>query len=407
MRRQVVDRIAPPIYGAIDFVVILMPALAVKLASDRGGMATPRAWTSSPPARPRRRARHRRLDPPPLRGAHRGAAGRHVDRRARRARRPRPGRDAAAARVLYGFAEEHASLADRGFPVVVLWAGVQLVAIAAGRGRPPGSCSGGSSPTTRSPAASGTRAGSSTTCGCECDSDLGPPPTSPRTLGAAARPVPASRGEGPMTNRAGSVLPSDFFERLSRPPGSDDPHAHLEQLRVDPVPRLRSGELVLARHRDVVGVLRDPSFVKPRLPSIPIPAVRATMRNFLLLDGPDHTRLRRAVARSSRRARCSAAVTASSSGRTGCSTASASSTSSQSRLPAPARDDRRRPRRAAGGRGPDRRVGGGPARDARQPDAAHRRSARCGWPRPSPCAGRIRWRCCGRSTGSPATPVAA
>jgi len=36
--------------------------------------------------------------------------------------------------------------------------------------------------------------------------------------------------------------------------------------------------------------------VKPLLPSIPIPSVRATMRNFLLLDGPDHTRLRRAVA---------------------------------------------------------------------------------------------------------------
>jgi cytochrome P450 len=99
-----------------------------------------------------------------------------------------------------------------------------------------------------------------------------------------------------MTTRGGRVLPSDFFERLSRPPGSDDPHAQLERLRVDPVPRLRSGELVLARHRDVLGVLRDPSFVKPRLPSIPIPAVRATMRNFLLLDGPDHTRLRRAVA---------------------------------------------------------------------------------------------------------------
>jgi cytochrome P450 len=91
------------------------------------------------------------------------------------------------------------------------------------------------------------------------------------------------------------VLPSDFFERLSRPPGSDDPHVHLAPLRVDPVPRLRSGELVLARHRDVIAVLRDPAFVKPALPSIPIASVRATMRNFLLLDGPDHTRLRRTV----------------------------------------------------------------------------------------------------------------
>jgi len=99
-----------------------------------------------------------------------------------------------------------------------------------------------------------------------------------------------------MSEQPGVVLPSDFFERLSRPPGSDDPHAQLARLRVDPPPRLRSGELVLARHADVVGVLRNASFVKPILPSIPIPSVRATMRNFLLLDGPDHTRLRRAVA---------------------------------------------------------------------------------------------------------------
>jgi cytochrome P450 len=98
-----------------------------------------------------------------------------------------------------------------------------------------------------------------------------------------------------VTTPAGVILPSDFFERLSRPPGSDAPHVQLRTLRVDPPPRLRSGELVLARHRDVVAVLRNPCFVKPRLPSIPIPAVRATMRNFLLLDGPDHTRLRRVV----------------------------------------------------------------------------------------------------------------
>ncbi len=94
----------------------------------------------------------------------------------------------------------------------------------------------------------------------------------------------------------GRVLPSDFFERLSRPPGSDDPHRHLDALRVHPPPRLRSGELVLARHRDVVDVLRNPVFVKPPLPSIPLPSVRATMRNFLLLNEPDHARLRRVVA---------------------------------------------------------------------------------------------------------------
>lgn len=91
-------------------------------------------------------------------------------------------------------------------------------------------------------------------------------------------------------------LPADFFERLSRPPGSSDPHAQLDLLRVDPPPRLATGELVLARHRDVAGVLRDPAFVKPPLPSIPLPSVRAMLRMFLLFDGEDHARLRRAVA---------------------------------------------------------------------------------------------------------------
>ena len=31
--------------------------------------------------------------------------------------------------VLWGFAEEHASIANRGYPVVALWVGVQLVAV--------------------------------------------------------------------------------------------------------------------------------------------------------------------------------------------------------------------------------------------------------------------------------------
>jgi hypothetical protein len=31
--------------------------------------------------------------------------------------------------VVWGFADEHASLADRGYPVVALWFGVQLVAV--------------------------------------------------------------------------------------------------------------------------------------------------------------------------------------------------------------------------------------------------------------------------------------
>lgn len=38
MRRDVADRIAPPIYAALDLAVIVAPALAVKVAAERGGM---------------------------------------------------------------------------------------------------------------------------------------------------------------------------------------------------------------------------------------------------------------------------------------------------------------------------------------------------------------------------------
>jgi sterol desaturase/sphingolipid hydroxylase (fatty acid hydroxylase superfamily) len=31
--------------------------------------------------------------------------------------------------ILHGFAGEHATLADRGFPVMALWAGIQIVAV--------------------------------------------------------------------------------------------------------------------------------------------------------------------------------------------------------------------------------------------------------------------------------------
>jgi hypothetical protein len=31
--------------------------------------------------------------------------------------------------IFYGFADEHASIADRGYPVVALWTGVQVVAV--------------------------------------------------------------------------------------------------------------------------------------------------------------------------------------------------------------------------------------------------------------------------------------
>ncbi len=92
------------------------------------------------------------------------------------------------------------------------------------------------------------------------------------------------------------VLRSDFFERLARPETAQNPHVLVDALRYVPPPRLRSGELVLARHRDVTDVLRDPRFVKPTLPSLPLRSVQTLFRMFLVLNEPDHGRLRHVVA---------------------------------------------------------------------------------------------------------------
>ena len=91
-------------------------------------------------------------------------------------------------------------------------------------------------------------------------------------------------------------LPAEFFERLATSALAQDPYAELERLQVDPAPRLRSGEVVLGRHVDVEGVLRSPVFLKPTLPPVPLQSVRTMLRMFLLLNAPDHLRLRRAVA---------------------------------------------------------------------------------------------------------------
>lgn len=130
MRRQLVDEIAPPIYAAVDFLAIVSPALAVWLAADRGGMGDTEgadllaasallglvhavvAWSR---LRSEERIAVRRLDMwiaaiDALVVLGLGAA-------------------LLLLAILYGFADEHASLVDRGYPVVALWVGVQLVAI--------------------------------------------------------------------------------------------------------------------------------------------------------------------------------------------------------------------------------------------------------------------------------------
>jgi cytochrome P450 len=91
-------------------------------------------------------------------------------------------------------------------------------------------------------------------------------------------------------------LPSDFFERLARRPWSNDPHQQLAPLRTRPAHRLKTGELVLVDHASVCEVLRSPSFAKPDLPTVPFKSVRTLFRMFLMLNEPDHLRLRRAIA---------------------------------------------------------------------------------------------------------------
>ena len=130
MRRNGVDLVAPPAYAVVDFLVIMAPALAVKLASDRGGMGDTKGLDLV-------------VASAIIGTAHALVAGARLRTEKRTALR-RPDMWIAALDalvvlmvaatvlpvvVLWGFAEEHASLADHGHPVVALWAGIQLVAV--------------------------------------------------------------------------------------------------------------------------------------------------------------------------------------------------------------------------------------------------------------------------------------
>jgi hypothetical protein len=130
VKRDTVDRIAAAVYAAVDFVVILAPALALKLAADRGGMGDVDGMDLV-------------LASAALGAVHAVIAGSRLRSEERMAVRRADMWIAAAdalvvlalaatllpITVLWGFADEHASMADRGFPVVALWLGVQVVAV--------------------------------------------------------------------------------------------------------------------------------------------------------------------------------------------------------------------------------------------------------------------------------------
>jgi hypothetical protein len=129
-RLQAIERLGVVVYALVDWAVIMAPSLAVKVAADRGGMGTSKGLdliiASAAVATPHALIAARRLQ----------IEERLAERRA----------DVWIAAVdalvvlalattslvlviFVGFAEEHALLAERGFPVVALWVGLQLVAV--------------------------------------------------------------------------------------------------------------------------------------------------------------------------------------------------------------------------------------------------------------------------------------
>jgi hypothetical protein len=132
VRRELVDRVAPPVYGVIDFLVIIGPALAVNLTAGRSGIGETQGLDLL-------------IASAVIGFVHAIVAARRLASEERVAVRRSDmwiaaldaivvlalGATLLVIAVLLPFADEHASLADRGYPVVLLWAGIQLVAVAA------------------------------------------------------------------------------------------------------------------------------------------------------------------------------------------------------------------------------------------------------------------------------------
>jgi len=86
----------------------------------------------------------------------------------------------------------------------------------------------------------------------------------------------------------------DLMGRLRESGHLANPYPLYASLRQRPV-RLPTGEIAFSSYADVGAVLKDPKFGKPPQPRVPVRAGRVLSRMFLLLDPPDHTRLRRVV----------------------------------------------------------------------------------------------------------------
>ena len=96
-----------------------------------------------------------------------------------------------------------------------------------------------------------------------------------------------------------------LLDELTTPAGREDPYPRYERLRaISPVVRAGDGALVVTRYADCTTVVRDPRlgqlppdvFAKAGYPDwAEHPALRLLFTSLLMLNPPDHTRLRRLV----------------------------------------------------------------------------------------------------------------
>lgn len=130
-RGSVAEAVGVVVYALVDWLVIMAPALAVQLAADRGGIGDTRDLDLT-------------LASAIIATGHAVLAARRLRYEERTAARRLDiwiaSIDALVVLaltttllvlvVLVSFPDEHAALANRGYPIIALWAGLQLVGVA-------------------------------------------------------------------------------------------------------------------------------------------------------------------------------------------------------------------------------------------------------------------------------------
>lgn len=129
-RGSAAEAVGVVVYALVDWLVIMAPALAIELAADRGGIGDTEGLDLLAASAV-------------IATVHAGLAARRLRFEERTAERRADiwiaNLDALVVLalattllvlvVLVSFPDEHAALANRGFPVVLLWAGLQLVGV--------------------------------------------------------------------------------------------------------------------------------------------------------------------------------------------------------------------------------------------------------------------------------------